>query len=301
MSAKMRWFTVFAICVFATFWASQVQANFTFTHSGSSDPVSEGFAVWPFSNSGFAVGSVHNDMGYEAWSITGLTQSLQYAYYSGPLSPSQKADIANQGFVLTVKERVAQGMAPIYTPGNPVIVSVAAIFTGSKRFDIALGVDSNGDTVVVLPDLIGVPGGVFVTPGSSLTLTGSGSSYHTYQLVYHPTTQLADLFVDGIKRIQDYAGLTYTTIERNSRGTYSTIWGAMNGGQANFNFVQYSSSPALTPGDCDASGTVSIDEVQSAINMYLGLKAVSACVDFDNSNSVSIDEVQKVINGYLGL
>jgi hypothetical protein len=33
------------------------------------------------------------------------------------------------------------------------------------------------------------------------------------------------------------------------------------------------------PGDCDGSGKVTIDEVQSAINMYLGLKTVSACVD----------------------
>ena len=55
------------------------------------------------------------------------------------------------------------------------------------------------------------------------------------------------------------------------------------------------------PGDCDASGTVTIYEVQAAINMYLGLKAVAACVDIDGSNNVTINEVQKVINGYLGL
>ena len=55
------------------------------------------------------------------------------------------------------------------------------------------------------------------------------------------------------------------------------------------------------PGDCDASGTVTIDEVQAAINMYLGLKTVAACVDTSGEGKVSIDEVQKVINGYLGL
>ena len=66
-----------------------------------------------------------------------------------------------------------------------------------------------------------------------------------------------------------------------------------------------SSSATITvnsgkPGDCDASGNVTIDEVQAAINMYLGLKTPSACVDL-NGDGVSIDEVQKVINGYLGL
>ncbi len=54
-------------------------------------------------------------------------------------------------------------------------------------------------------------------------------------------------------------------------------------------------------GDCDNSGTVTIAEVQSAINMFLGLKAVDICVDLDNSNGVSIAEVQKVINSFLGL
>lgn len=65
--------------------------------------------------------------------------------------------------------------------------------------------------------------------------------------------------------------------------------------------------PAVTagnivkPGDCDNSGTVSIAEVQSAINMFLGMKTVAGCVDTGNDGSVSISEVQKVINGFLGL
>ena len=55
------------------------------------------------------------------------------------------------------------------------------------------------------------------------------------------------------------------------------------------------------PGDCDNSGTVTIAEVQYAINMFLGLKSAEACVDQDGSGGVSIAEVQKVINGFLGL
>ncbi len=54
-------------------------------------------------------------------------------------------------------------------------------------------------------------------------------------------------------------------------------------------------------GDCDANGSVTIAEVQSAINMFLGLKAVEVCVDQDSSSGVSIAEVQKVINSFLGL
>ena len=62
-----------------------------------------------------------------------------------------------------------------------------------------------------------------------------------------------------------------------------------------------SKSAPTKPGDCDNSGTVTIAEVQSAINMFLGLKTVDACVDIDSSGSVSIAEVQKVINSFLGL
>ncbi len=62
-----------------------------------------------------------------------------------------------------------------------------------------------------------------------------------------------------------------------------------------------SSAKPAKPGDCDNDNIVTIAEVQSSINMFLGLKLVEACVDQDNSNSVSIAEVQKVINSFLGL
>ena len=55
------------------------------------------------------------------------------------------------------------------------------------------------------------------------------------------------------------------------------------------------------PGDCDNNGTVAIAEVQNAINMFLGIQSVAACVDMDATNTVSISEVQKVINSFLGL
>ena len=55
------------------------------------------------------------------------------------------------------------------------------------------------------------------------------------------------------------------------------------------------------PGDCDGTGSVSIGEVQKAINMFLGVQAVGCGVDCNGDGSVSIGEVQKVINAFLGL
>lgn len=51
-------------------------------------------------------------------------------------------------------------------------------------------------------------------------------------------------------------------------------------------------------GDCDGNGTVTIGEVVSAINMFLGLKTVEGCVDTDNNGSVSFTEVQQAINEF---
>ena len=58
---------------------------------------------------------------------------------------------------------------------------------------------------------------------------------------------------------------------------------------------------AWKPADCDTNGAVTISEVQTAINMYLGLKFAELCVNLDGSAGVSISEVQKAINGFLGL
>lgn len=55
------------------------------------------------------------------------------------------------------------------------------------------------------------------------------------------------------------------------------------------------------PGDCDNDGSVSIGEVQKAVNMFLGLIPVDCGVDCNDDGAVSIGEVQKVINAFLGL
>ena len=55
------------------------------------------------------------------------------------------------------------------------------------------------------------------------------------------------------------------------------------------------------PGDCNSDGTVSIDEIQKAINCFLCKQNVCCdkC-DLNSDGQITIDEVQKVINVYLG-
>ena len=54
-------------------------------------------------------------------------------------------------------------------------------------------------------------------------------------------------------------------------------------------------------GDCNGDGTVSVAEVQLAINMALGITPIEDCVDVNGNGKVSIGEVQKVINNHLGI
>ncbi|WP_136525967.1 toxin TcdB middle/N-terminal domain-containing protein [Geomonas ferrireducens] len=61
------------------------------------------------------------------------------------------------------------------------------------------------------------------------------------------------------------------------------------------------SGSTITGGDCDGNGTVSISEMQSAINMFLRIKAPLVCVDTDNNGSVNIFELRRVIDSYLGV
>lgn len=69
------------------------------------------------------------------------------------------------------------------------------------------------------------------------------------------------------------------------------------GGVTNPSLTLVPVAPSGKPGDCNGDGRVSISEVQSALNMFLGLTNVSTCA---YGSGVSIGGVQKVINSFLG-
>lgn len=188
-------------------------------------------------------GPLTNDQGLPAWFIAGSGQSSQYVYAAPGLTVTQQADIASQGFTLTLVARVLQnGLAPTYTTSVPVGIGGALVSYAGVRWEIDLGLNSNGDTVVGLPNTITVgSGGTIEGNGATYTLTGSGSTYHTYQLFYNPTTHVADLSVDGVTRLTGYTGETSYYFDS------ALAFGAASGGQGNFNFVQVQPTLTLTP------------------------------------------------------
>lgn len=213
------------------------------THTGLTDPTTEGFTAVNVVGSS-TTGPLSNDLGLPAWFIAGSSQASQFDYRAPGLTASQQADIASQGFTLTLVARaLPNGLAPPYTTSVPVTIADALVNYAGVRWEIDLGLNSNGDTVVVLPNTViaSGPGDSVQSFGASYTLTGSDSTYHTYQLFYDPTTKVADLSVDGVVRLTDYAGNTSFSFDS------ALSFGAYSGGRGNFNFVQVQTGMASVP------------------------------------------------------
>jgi hypothetical protein len=210
------------------------------SHTGSVDPASEGFTIVSCCGDS-STAPVFNDQGQNAWSITAGSVGSQYGYYSGALSTEQRADFSTNGAVLSFDARVLKGLAPSFDLVNHVFIVGAQLDTGLMRFELLLGLDGNGDTVAGLSNSLDKrgPGGAIRGFGPSFTLTGSGSSYHNYQLVFDPGLQVANLYIDGVERIQNYVG-DPLTVQNVGLG-----FGVGSGGQGNFANVQLASLSAV--------------------------------------------------------
>jgi hypothetical protein len=209
--------------------ASAARAQVIPQHLGSANPISEGFTPVAFGQ--FATTSaLNNDQGFSAWSIAGPGPTSLFYYHSQGLSFDQFNAIANQGCTLTANFRMAQG--PTFAPNSEFSAFVEmAPNVSSQQYGIYLGLNASGDTVVVLPTSITQNGdGSFSAPGSTVTVPGHG--YHLFQLFYHPATQLADLSVDGVTALQDYAGGTHFI------SVGAVAFGEVSGGTDNYNLVQ---------------------------------------------------------------
>jgi large repetitive protein len=87
---------------------------------------------------------------------------------------------------------------------------------GSRRFNVEFGSNAEGDPIVLLAT--GVAAGFFTGP--SATIVGNG--YHLYELIFDPAAASADLFVDGLEVLSDYAGHTIGSTTRIAWGALST-------------------------------------------------------------------------------
>jgi hypothetical protein len=220
--------------------ADPCSAGFIISHAGTTDPTTEGFVGQASNGAPSDFGPIANDLNLPTWRIAGTAQASQYTYISGQFSASQKADIAQDGFTMTVVVRILAGLAPAYDQSHPVLIGAADVNIGAIRYELDLGLNDIGDTVAILATNLDTkgPGSSTETFGQSYTLTGSGSSYNTFALVYDPVSQSADLLVNGVQQLGGYTGYTASFIKDDG-----LHFAAASGGQADFSFVQVYSVP----------------------------------------------------------
>ena len=147
-------------------------AAFSIEYQAPADPNTQGFSAYlHVPPAPQVIGPIANDLGYPAWSISGLGLSSQFVYLTGALNAAQKADINNQGFTLTLRARALQGNAPAYDAGSNTIIGGAVLAIGSTHYTLELGINSSGNTVAVLATGLDAYG-----PGASVRAFGTSYS-----------------------------------------------------------------------------------------------------------------------------
>ncbi len=269
----------------------EAQAATISGHLGDNDPTTEGFDLWPW-NGGITTAALPNDNGWTAWQIqnTGTPQQAVY-YQSGGLTSAHIDEIQTNGFTLSLRARVIDG--PTYDPTGTQQVSAAIAVAGfsNVRFDIGLGSDGLGNTLVILPsDIIEVGGSTFSYTSFGSPLLVSGNDYHLYQLSYDPTTMEASFFLDGILRWTGYAGATVSG--GSVADNFGLAIGALNNATANFALAELKSGQLnidMCEGDFDQDGDVDGSDlgVFSADFGSTNCSANPVCEgDFDNDGDV---------------
>jgi len=176
-------------------------------HYDSTDPTTEGFT---FSDAGgdSSIGVIAGPPA--AWKVkdpSGYANYLQYV----------SADNYNlgmtEGFILRAEVR---------TPGLDEAGSVDALDDGAcfyyhgdggQRWSMQWGFDGTNPTVGI----------GYAAEGGTYTVTaGSATTTHLYELKYDPTTETADLYVDGVARLTGWDGEDYNYAPFAGRVT----WGA---------------------------------------------------------------------------
>jgi hypothetical protein len=204
---------------------AEAQAIVFAQHVGDADPTTEGWTAVPGSAS--TVGAI-NDGGTPAWFVDDAGSAAgSYYYYERTLTPSEVAAAANPtGWTLSTTIRVPSTQSPSFSFSPGVDYS-----TGTTRW--VMGFEAiNGNTQVQL--ITNVGSNFDTSIGPVFTVTGN-SAYNIFELRFDPLTLTADLFVNGVEQISNYAGWNFVNVP----GIYWGSLSSLDAGRGNFNAVSF--------------------------------------------------------------
>lgn len=195
-------------------------------HYGAQDPETEPqtfLSEWEEDRVIEDKGPIFDVNGVHAWK-TGVPDG-EDGWYSLTLLPEMITDAQSFGWKLSFVVRMV---------GNVDMANVGVICNIDGDF-YSIGFSATD----------GVPESVRVEGFDPYPLTGLDDGYHLYEIVYDSGTDTADLFVDGVKQVDDFSVLTGVGFLNGRVG-----WGAVNGGGAGigyWNRVQFDIAPYDTP------------------------------------------------------
>ncbi len=187
------------------------------SHTGANDLVVEGWENRIQTNTTF--GPVFDDQGFDAWFVDDMGSGIgDGGGYWFDVSDAQIQNAHSNGWKISANIRNVS-----YTPydGRPNQAGVTVNFDdGTSNFVLSFQ-GSEGDPFVR----------VLLINGPEFVVAGDG--YHLYEFVYDPVTASADVLVDGVLRVANYAGVPHTGVQR-------ILWGSGDSrgqGRGHYNLV----------------------------------------------------------------
>ncbi|HKI70653.1 MAG TPA: PEP-CTERM sorting domain-containing protein [Verrucomicrobiae bacterium] len=163
-------------------------------HAGATDPLTEGFV-------GTSSGGhpVINDMGVNAWATPDNATngwSTVFSDYTYILTSQQLTEAVGAGWIFSANLRIA-------TTNGGNATFCAALNLGSEGyFRLYFGSTITGDPFV---EAVNYGPGSPTNIIAQVTLTGAGSTYNNYQLVYDASARTASLWINGSKYVKSIA------------------------------------------------------------------------------------------------
>lgn len=145
----------------------------------------------------------------------------------------------------------------------------------------------------------------FTVPATSASLTVSGialaATEDTYGVAGYLITESPSAPSATASGWTTSAPTSYTFAGVGEKTLYAWAKGATGLVSASSAASVSVEAGAVTPGDSNGDGVITIAEVKLALDMYLKLQAPARFVDADGDDVVTLLEVQKVINAFLAV
>jgi hypothetical protein len=237
--------------------------------------------------------------GYRIASVTGCGGTLSGSTFTtGPITSdcAVTASFATNAYTVTP----SAGANGSISPNTPQTVNynqtTSFTVTPSTGYHIALVTGTCGGTL---------SGNTYTTNPVTADCTVT-ASFTTNTYTVTPSAGAGGSISPSTPQTVNYSQTTSFTVTPSTEYYIASVTGTC-GGTLSGN--TYTTNPATADctvtagfamsGDCNGDGIVTVDEVQAAVNMHLGLMSVTECVDLNHDGLVDISEVQTVINNHL--